>query len=51
MLILFQIGIILGMGWANESQRCIVASSQIGWAHTQNDDYSGYRLMRDDATL
>ena len=41
MLILFQIGIILGMGWANERRRYIVTSFLIGWAHTQNDDYSG----------
>ena len=30
-------GIILSMGSANEKRRYIVASSFIGWAHTQND--------------
>ena len=29
--------IIRGMGSANERRRCILASSPIGWAHTQKD--------------
>ena len=32
--------IILCMRPANEGRRYIVASSLIGWAHTQNDPYA-----------
>ena len=32
----FTSGIILSMGSASERRRCIVTSSRIGWAHTQN---------------
>ena len=33
------LGIILGMGSANETWRYNVTSSLIGWAHTQNDPW------------
>ena len=33
-------GIILGMGSSNERRCDIVTLSLIGWAHTQNDEYT-----------
>ena len=39
-------GIILNMCSANDSRRCIVTSSLIGWAHTQNDPCSNIRILR-----
>ena len=36
-----KVGIILGMGAANEKRSYIVTSWLIGWAHTQNDSGTG----------
>ena len=36
--------IIMCMHPANEWQSCIVKSSLIGWAHTQNDPCGGYNV-------
>ena len=35
----YNLGIILGMGSANERQHYIVTSSLIYWAHAQNDPW------------
>ena len=35
----YSVGIILGMGLANERRHYIVMPPLIGWAHTQNDPF------------
>ena len=46
------IGIILGMGSANERRRYNITSCLIGWAHAQNDAWEVWaQPMRDDVAM